>query len=269
MARLLAGGFRMATSISQTLPTARRAGFYTAVGLSLALIVFGLGEVLAFGVVGWLDAATLETIFPTGALHRVHGLGHSLVAWAMAVCVTAQLWRPTQRLAAAVVAVVTLALYTLAGVVSGVFDGLEVVGLAAMGAMVWLHPGRDGTSWTPRRLRIATASPLLVGGVALAALQLTEQTSGPSTDPHVALGHFGVMATVGLVLASAAFIGSTNLAGSGLAAWLAVAGAIYLGFSWMLFPGSSSSLGRGGGLVAVAVGLVFAIGLAVDRNAAP
>jgi hypothetical protein len=136
----------------------------------LLLVVFGLGEILLFGLVNWLPA--VEELFPGAELHRMHGIGFGIVTWVLALSVVAQLWRPRERLAAVVLGLAGLSIYTLAALVSGTFEGLELVGVAALAVMVWLHPGRPGSSFLPIRLPVVTlGAPLLVGAAVFAGLE--------------------------------------------------------------------------------------------------
>ena len=84
-----------------THPRWRPSSFGLALGVTLLLVVFGLGELLFFGVAAWLDPATLESLFPGAEAHRIHGIGHGIVAWTSALCAVVQRWRARERLAPA------------------------------------------------------------------------------------------------------------------------------------------------------------------------
>jgi hypothetical protein len=259
----------MATSVAtMAVSKSRKIGFYAAVVISLAVVVGGLADVLVFGIIGWMSAATLEEVFPAGDLHRIHGLSHALVGWILALSVSVQLWRPKKRLAAALLAFVGLLIYTITVVVSGLFDGLEVVGIAAMGVMTWLHPGRDVMTLAPFKQRsLLFASPLMVAGVALAAVQLSRQLSA-AADPHSAIGHYGTMAALALIVVAAFSIGSSALAGSRFVAGLGTGGAVLLGLASVLFPDYSSSLGVAFGAVVVLAALLYGWATVSDRRPA-
>lgn len=247
----------------QTAPIAlsrgRRIGFWVAMGISLALVLIGLGEILFYGVVGWLDDSTIEQFFPGDAIHRFHGLGHSLVTWLLLASVAVQLWRPERRFAQAVYALIILCIYTLMDVVSGMFDPLEAVGIAALAFMVWLHPGRDPSSVKPIRLRaVVFAAPLVVGGVVIAIMGLVEQYSAPAGEPHAVIGHYGDMAALALSIAIGAVIGATSLAGSRVVAGFTVLAATYIGVASIVYPGYSSSLGVMVGLLTILAGALCA-----------
>lgn len=247
----------------QTAPIAvsrgRRIGFWIAMGISLVLVVFGLAEILFYGVVGWLDDSTIEQFFPGDAIHRFHGLGHSLVTWLLLASVAVQLWRPERRYAPAIYSLITLCIYTLMDIFSGMFDPLEAVGIAALAFMVWLHPGRDTGSVKPIRLRaVVSGAPLAVGGVVIAVMGLVEQVSSPAGEPHAAIGHYGDMAALALTIATGALIGATSLAGWRVVAWLTSFAAIYIGVASIVYPGSSSSPGMPLGLLIILAGFLSA-----------
>ena len=141
----------MHADTATTHPRWRPSGFGLALGFTLLLVVVGLGELLVFGLAAWLDRATLEGMFPGAEAHRMHGIGHGIVAWTIALCAVVQLWRGHERLAPAVLGLIAISIYTLAALLSGTFSGLEVAGIAAFAALVWLHPERIGSRVLPIR----------------------------------------------------------------------------------------------------------------------
>lgn len=257
----------MAPASVPAVPRWHRTGFRIALTMMLLLVVFGLGEILLFGVVSWLDARTLEGLFPGAELHRVHGIGFGIITWVLALSVLAQLWRPRERLAAAVLGLTALTTYTLAAIASGTFEGLELAGVAALAVMVWLHPARPGARFVPIRIPvIALGAPLLLGAAVFGGLQLSTQLSAVTSDPHAAFGHYGVMAALGGTLVAAVVIGASALPGSALSGWLAVAAALAFGLGSILFPASASSLGGLLGVGLVVAGLGLAAGLLLARG---
>jgi hypothetical protein len=241
-----------------THPRWRPSSFAIALGLTMLLVVFGLGELLVFGLVAWLDPATLEGMFPGAELHRMHGIGHGIVAWTIALCAVVQLWGGRERLAPAVLGLVAIALYTIAALLSGTFFGLEVVGIAAFAALVWLHPARIGATVRPiRTFTLAASIPLVAGGLVLGATELQRQLAGSAADEHVVFGHYGIMATLAAMGAVGALLASTSLPGARTAGWLAVAGAVAFAVASILYPGSTSSLGVGPGVILVIAATAF------------
>lgn len=255
------------SSAPTTVSRERRAGFYIAVGVSLALVIFGLAEILFYGLVGWLGPSTIDRFFPGDAVHRFHGLGHSLVAWLLLASVAVQLWRPQRRFAPAVYGLVILSVYTLMDVVSGMFDSLEAVGIATFSVMVWLHPGREMARVRPFRTRAAAfATPLVVGGVVFAVMGLVDQISAPPYDPHAAIGHYGDMAALALSIAIGALIGSTSLTGSPIVAGLTVGASTVIGTASILFPGSSSSPGVLAGTLVIVAAVLYGWSIAASTT---
>lgn len=241
-------------------PRWRRIGFYAAVVASLAIVSAGGIDILAFSVVGWLDAAQLESVFPGGELHRVHGLGHGFLFWVLALSTVAQLVRARAAFAAAVLGLAVVVLYTLAAVISGIFDGLELVAVVTFGATVWLHPARDWDAGPIARRAALLAAPFVVGAVLLAIPEVGRQVSGTAADPHVAIGHYGIVAALALSLAFAATVGVSSLGGRQVAAVLAVGCAVAFGIASVLFPDSASSLGTGLGVATIVVAVVYGVG---------
>lgn len=252
-----------------TLPRRRRSGFTIALGFTLLLVVFGLGELLFFGLAAWLDPVTLEAMFPGAEPHRLHGIGHGIVAWTIALSALVQLWRPRRALAPAVLGLVAISIYTVAALLSGMFFGLEVAGIAAFAGLVWLHPARPSASLLPiRPLTLVASAPLIVGGLILGATELQRQLSGSAGDEHVAFGHYAIMATLAATGAVGALLASTSLPGARTAGWLTVAGAVAFGVASILFPASVSSLGLTPGVVLVATAMVFGAALVAARSVA-
>lgn len=247
----------------QTAPIAvsrkRRIGFWVTVGITLVLVVFGLAEILFYGVVGWLGDSTIEQFFPGDAIHRFHGLGHSLVTWLLLASVAVQLWRPERRYAPAVYALIVLCVYTFMDIISGMFDPLEAVGIAALAFMAWLHPGRDAGSLKPIKTRsVVLSAPLVVGGVVLATMGVVDQVSAPVGEPHAAIGHYGDMAALALIIAIGALVGTTSLTGSRFVAGLTLGATTYIGVASIVYPGYSSSPGVTVGLLIILAGVPYA-----------
>jgi hypothetical protein len=258
----------MHADTAATHPRWRPSSFAIALGLTLLLVVFGLGELLVFGLVAWLDPATLEGMFPGAEPHRMHGIAHGIVAWTIALCAVVQLWGGRERLAPAVLGLVAIALYTIAALLSGTFFGLEVVGIAAFAALVWLHPARIGATVRPiRTFTLAASIPLVAGGFILGAIELQRQLAGSAADEHVVFGHYGIMATLAATGVAAALLASTSLPGARTTGWLAVAGAVAFGVASILFPGSTSSLGVGPGVILVIAAAGFGATLVISLPA--
>jgi len=250
---------------------ARRVGFYTAVVLALALVLFGLGELLYLGVVGWLGESALEEATEPGTgPHLFHVLAHALFAWLLLISLATQLRRPERRFAAAVFGLAAMVTYSLGTLVSGIFDPLEAVAILLLLAALWLNPGRENATASPFHKRALRASiPILAGGVVVAIVEVGRQLSGLAADQHVEFGHHALMATMALIVALAALIGSTSLTGRRLVAGLAVSSLLYTGVASMLFPDQVSSLAVLGGVAAIAAAVVYGWGALTGYSTAP
>lgn len=258
----------MATEVAVVqLSRARRIWFYTVVGLALALVVFGLGELLYLGVVGWLGESAFEAATEPGAgMHLFHVLAHGLFAWILLISIAVQLRHPAQRFALSIFALAAMATYSLGTLVSGIFDPLEVVAIVLLVAAVWLNPGRGGAGVTPVYwTAFLAAVPVVVGATAVAVVEVGRQLSAVSADEHAEFGHYGLVAAMALIVVIAAFIGATSLSGRRLVAALAVASLLYIGVASILFDDQMSSLGTVWGVGALAAGLLYGWGAMGSR----
>lgn len=254
----------MATGVAETrVSRGRRIGFYTVVVLALALVVFGLGELLYLGVVGWLGEAALEEATEPGAgPHLFHVLAHGLFAWLLLISVAVQMRRPERKFAASVFALAAMITYSLGTIVSGIFDPLEVVAIVLLAAAVWLNPGRESATAVPvHRGVLLAALPLFAGAVVVAVVEAGRQLSGVAADEHAEFGHYGLMAAMAVIVVIAALIGATSLAGRRLVGGLAAVSLLYIGVASIFYAEQTSSLGMAWGVAAIAAGLIYGWGL--------
>lgn len=259
----------MITDPRRPTPRGRRIAFYVAVVVGIGLAVVGLGELMALAVLGWLDAAALDDLYPGASIHRMHVLAQAAIAWSIAIGILIQPWRSSRTFAAAIAALVALAAYTGAAAIGGVFDPMAVIGVAALGVIVWTHPARDAAQRLPLHPRmLALGGPLIIGGAILVVQQLIAQLSASATEPHAAIGHYAFTAAMAVGLVAAALIGATSLPGRSLPAWTAVGGTLYYGVASIVFPTQASSLGTGGGIVAVVAAAGYAIGIITSAKRA-
>jgi hypothetical protein len=247
---------------------ARRVGFYVVVVAALALVVFGLGELLFLGVVGWAGESALEEATEPGAAeHLFHLLAHALFVWLLLIALAVQLRHPERRFAAAVFALAAMITYSLGTLVSGIFDPLEMVAIVLLAAVLRLSPGREHAETTPfHRRTLLVSIPILAAGVLVVVAEAGRQLSGGATDEHAEFGHYGLMAAMAVIVFLAALIGSTSLPGRRLVAWLTVGSLVYLAVASMLFSNQVSSLGVTGGVVALAMGLLYGWGALSERQ---
>ena len=249
---------------------ARRVGFYTAVGLALALVLFGLGELLYLGIVGWLgESALVKATEPGAGPHLFHVLAHALFTWLLLISVAAQLRHPEQRVAAAVFGLAAMITYSLGTLVSGIFDPLEAVAILLLLAVFWLNPGREKATATPfHKWALLAAIPILAGGVVVSVVEMGRQVSGLTADQHVEFGHYALMAAMAVIVALAAVIGSSSLTGRRLVAGMAVGSLLYTGVASMLFPDLVSSLAVPGGLATITAGFIYGWGASTRQSEA-
>jgi len=253
----------MATEVAVAgLPRVRRVGFYTVIALAIVLVVFGLGELLYLGVVGWLGESALEEATQPGAgVHLFHVLTHSLFAWLLLISLAAQLRHAGREFAAGLFALLAMVTYSLGTLISGIFDPLEVVAIVLLGAAVWLNPGREGALATPLRRRALLASiPAVAGASLVVSGEVGRQVNAVGADQHAEFGHYGLMAAMAVILILAALIGSSSFSGRRLVAGLAVAGLMYMGVAAIVFPDQTSSIGVVGGVATIGAGLLYAWG---------
>jgi hypothetical protein len=222
-------------------------------------VVFGPGELLFLGVVGWAGESALEEATEPGAgVHLFHLLSHALFAWLLLISLAAQLRHPGRQFAAAAFALAAMVTYSLGTLVSGVFDPLEVAAIVLLAGVLWLSPAREYAQITPLRRRTLIASiPILTAGALVVVGEVGRQISGSTTDQHAAFGHYGLLAAMAAIVVLASLIGSTSLMGRRLMAWLTVGSLVYLAVASMLFTNQVSSLGLSGGVVALAMGLLY------------
>jgi hypothetical protein len=243
-------------------------GFTIARVMGLVLVVLGLGELLLFGILSWLDAATLESLYPGAEAHRLHGLGQGIIAWVLALSIVVQVWRPRGHFAAAVLGLAALSFYTAAAMLSGLLDPLAVIGIVVLVSIMWLHPARRGEALAPfEPLVLLLAAPLIIGAALFAGFELQAQLAADAADPHAVLGHYGAMAALAATIAAAAVIGSSSLRGSAFSGWLAVAAGAAFGVALVMYPASPPSLGVGLGLALVIAALALGAGLLLARSA--
>lgn len=259
----------MATEVAVAgMSRVRRVGFYVVVAAALALVIFGLGELLFLGVMGWAGERALEEASEPGVgIHLFHVLAHALFAWLLLISLVSQLRHADRRFVAPVFGFAAMITYSLGTLVSGIFDPLEAVAIVLLAAVLWLSPGRERAKMAPLRRRALLGSiPILAAAALVVVSEVGRQVSGAATDDHAEFGHYGLMAAMALIVVLAALIGSTSLSGRRLVAWLTVGSLTYLAVASILFPNQVSSLGVAGGVLALLMGLVYGWGALSDRR---
>lgn len=251
----------MSTAVESQTSRGRKTGFYVFV-VAGVLVAFGaLLETIPITVTSWFSAESLQELYPEEAgmdSHRIHLFGLVIFTWLLLLALAVQLFRPIKRFAAALYALSVVVVVTVIDLVGGVFDPIELVALALVVGIVWLHPGRREASMSPwHRRSLMVAGVGTLGWVTFAGMQLGEQLTGNQADPHIEFGHFGTMAGVSILIVVAALIGSSALVGRRLVGVLAAGAAGYLGIASLAYPEYESSLGGIWGAVAILWALVY------------
>jgi hypothetical protein len=231
----------------------RHRAFLIVIGLLGAfagLLLFGL----PLTVIGWFESSD-------GGVHRIHTLGWAaLVGILLTVPALAQLRRPEHKIAAmqqiAAVVVAVILGYTVAG--DFALPNALVV-LAILGLIVALHPARSEFFHAGR------PSPPILGITLLAAIPLVLyaldqgelQRTLPAGEPHTEGEHWADMAKLAFAIPLVALVASLRSPGARIAAWSVGAAAALIGTASIVYPDQASSLGRGWGALALAVGLLF------------
>lgn len=258
----------MIAEIEQERSRGRRVGFYVGTVAAVLLVLGALFPALPFTVVSWFSPEALQEMYPEEPaidIHRFHLFGVVILTWLLFLPIAVQLIRPVTKLAAAALGLANVVVLITIDVAARVFDPLEIVALALLGIVFWLHPGRDNASLRPwRRRPLALAAIGALGWLAYAAIELNRQLTGFATDPHVEFGHFGVMAQVSILVVLGAVVGSSAMQGRRFAAALAAAAGAYLGLASIVYPGHTSSLGVGLGVAAIVWAALYAWSVFAD-----
>jgi len=225
---------------------------------ALAVLAFG-GQLL---VLGWLDSR------PDGTFH-VHDL-----AWGAAegilllVALVASSWKARQRPAALQQALVVVGALLLTMLLTLAPDPTTLVLGALVVIGVMLSPGRSLVLRRPTSLNRSMAALSLIAAAALLPYALTAaatQRAGGSLHAELA-GYTG--ATVwALALVGTVFVAALQARAWQVPAMSAAAAAAVMGVAALLWPSIPSSLGRTGGLLAIAwAGAVLAVVVTAPRH---
>jgi hypothetical protein len=221
------------------------------IALRAAVVIFlvvglaGLGPALVLPFIAWLpEESLIEFGLPEDDIgHLIHGVGAALVYGALLLSVAVQLRRPQRWVAPLWLAMFLLgaqACYDLARLTIDDPTWFVVYGLFA--AVVMLHPRRLARISAVDRpaliLAVAAAAPL--GVFAWQRLEL--QIGPPDPFGHAADNHYYGMAALAAVVIVAALLGSTDLPGWRLTAWVAGVAAALFGIASLVHPAQESAL---------------------------
>jgi hypothetical protein len=210
-------------------------------GLGLA----GFNVVLLFPLISWLPESTwIDTIgYPADDIHHlVHGAAIGLWYAALMLCLAVQLRRPQRWVAPLwVIAFIMVSQIAYDLAIGDIGDPIWFLAYALFVLAVLLHPRRTAPLGAVDRpalaLGVIAAVPLVWYGWNRLQLQF-----GPA-DPsgHVELNHFfAVAGLAGLIIVSA-LLGSTDLPGRRLVAWIAGVAPALFGVASLAHPDLASA----------------------------
>lgn len=244
----------------------RRIAFY-AVAALFTLLLFAFGVLLFPVYLNGLQA--FVTPDPVGA-HIVHSVTQSILFGLPLVVMALQLWKPAAKPAGIQQIILMMGVFTVGG--AAVMDSYTV--LAAIFLLLALvagalHPVRRQIFTLPRpanRWALALAAVALVAVAGFALQQFQIHANAVPGDEHAEWGHWVTTGVVALSLPLLAALGSLRTPGWRLPAYSAAVSAILFGLISILHRGMPSTLGTGGGALAIVWALVF---VAVSELARP
>jgi hypothetical protein len=222
----------------------------------------GFNVVLAFPLMGWLpQAAFIEIGYPAEDIpHLLHGVGIGIGYGALLLSLAVQLRRPQRWVAPLWLGIFLLGAQSVFDLVRWDIDHpIWFIAYGLFIAVVALHPQRATRVTSVGRPALLLAA---VGAVPLAVYawqQLQLQFGPEDAFGHVADNHFYGMAAASGVIIVAALLGSTDLPGGRLTAWIASAGAVLFGLASVAHPNHASAWPPGWAVAAVAWGVAYVL----------
>jgi len=250
----------------------RLIGFRVVVALFLVLGLAGFNLLVLFPVISWLPETTFVTIgIPEEDIHHlVHGFAIGLWYGALMLCLAVQLRRPERSVAPLWVIsfiLVSQIVYDLA--MWDIGDPIWFLAYALFVLVVMLHPRRTAPITALDRpallLAVVAAVPLAVSGWNQLRLQL-----GPA-DPfgHAELNHFFAMAGLSGLVIVAALLGSTDVPGRRLVAWMAGAAPLLFAVASLAHPDQASAWTFAWAVAALVWGVGYVILVERGRRRVP
>jgi hypothetical protein len=204
-------------------------------------------------------------------VHRIHVLAEGMIFWGLAIGVGLQLWKPRKRQAPILQALAVVIAFLVIGLAAGSFAPEEELPfIVPVVLLALLHPAREGFS------RLARPDGATAGLVLLAAVpgaffiidQFNKQRTNLAGDEHAELVHWAAMAVFATVVILWGLIGSTDMTGWRVTAWMAGVSAAIYGVGSMVFPTVPSTAGTGWAIAAIVWGAMY-VGLAERRARSP
>jgi hypothetical protein len=204
--------------------------------------------------------------------HRVHDLTFSFIFGTAVVGMLAQLRRPSENVAAQLMALIPWVALGLASVLSVTwirFAPAPILAALTLLAII-LHPtgGSFFRSFSMSRLNRVMLGLVIMAAVPLVAFAATSiRLQATATNDHAALGHYGFMAAFSFTVIGVGFLASVRPDGWRLTAWVVGCLSVLLGLASLVFPDVDSSFGLVWAIAAIVWGVVFVAAAALTQAA--
>lgn len=247
----------------------RTVAFRVVAAVFLLLALVGANFVLILPLVSWLSEDAIVNVlgYPADDIHHfVHGVGIGLVYGALLVGVAVQLRRPQRSVAPLWLGVFVLGAQVIYDLVQwDIGDPVWFVVYALFAAVVVLHPRRSAPIGAVDRPMLVLAG-LAAVPLAYSVWHHLRLQFGPE-DPfgHAASNHYYGMAALAGVIIVSALLGTTDLPGRTLVAWIAGVAMTLFAVASIAHPDHSSAVAQPWAVA----GLVWAVayvGLAWRRG---
>jgi hypothetical protein len=235
--------------------------------------VFALAMLVTLGVAGLIGLMTFMMTLQPGFMgmahfsqrhHRVHDLTFGFLMSTGVVGILAQLRRPSENIAGALMALIPWVALLLAAALSAdarvILSAESILVATLTGITSLLHPARRDFS---RSFSLSQANRVMLGLVIIAAVPLLAFAStniglqGTMTDDHAAQRHYGFMAAFGFTVIGVGLLASLRPVGWRLTAWVAGFLPVLVGLASIVYPDVSSSFSLIWAVAAIAWGVTF------------
>lgn len=249
----------------------KRGAFLGVTGLTGAWLLVMLGFGLAFPVLAWFPDdmlfSLMDDIDPAALAHRLHELTVGVFSWALLLGVVLQLHKPERKVAPYLAALAVPVVLSVVEFSNGNFVLADTLPLLLPILVVGLlHPTKS------ELVRVGHFDPTLTGLTALAAVpwaafalgQARLQRVDVAGDIHAEVGHWGLMAGLGILVLVWGLIGASDRPGWPITGSMAALSSVLYGLHSLLFSGVASAASPGWATAAVLWGVTY--GAAVVRR---
>jgi len=233
--------------------------------------LFGFWDVFPGVVLGWLPDSVLISIHPDlerlFVPHRIHQIAMHSVLLGLVLGVALQLYRPERRVAPLLQPLTVFLAFHVVELATGRYKGgfpfLDILLIL----LILLHPRvrelfrLPRLDWTMVGLTALAAIPWIVFALSQAKLA---QLNLP-TDEHAQMEHWTRMAVFAILMIVWGLIGSTDLSGWRLTAWLVAYGSVVYGLQSLFFPHQASAALAAWAITAAGWGVIYLV--ATERRA--